>query len=545
MKRIPTSPLPQIARVAIRVSLVGDRGEGSDSGRELLSPDVQLDAARAYCQMHGLTLDVEASQAHQDLDQGAFRKDWRKRPGLMAHLKAAQEGRINHILFYKLSRMARNALDGLEIFEAFEAAGCTVHVIKEGIDTGTAVGRLVRTMLLAVAEMQGEDMADFARDSIQKRAREGKHHGSLPAWVVRTATGELEIVSTIAAAYTRMIALRLEGASYTKIAATLNREGYRKPNTSLWKNSDCASALSHDNRLRLTGHSILGRGLEEGDPKRIVTPGVFPPVMDEETATSLELLQRRYEQENTNRLARWTNSRSATTRWILSGLVRCPHCGGRLYSLTGGNGGDRRYYHCPQSRALPEDHPGAKTYLVNAQMLEEATLRTLRLALEHAPPLQNVVKPAKPSVEGQRQALTRQIDSLFELHARGVLVAEDFERRYTELAERRANLSQELDEQSSHIARGLAQAIADEVSPSQESLRQLILLLVARVECPDSGERAARRAEGRIDAANREPRREAVIWFQEGLFPWPFAHADLRTLAFKGARRVSFGTNQP
>ena len=67
------SDIIQPARVAIRVSFAGDRGNDSDSVREFLSPDIQLDAARAYCQIHGLTLDIEASREHQDLDQGACR----------------------------------------------------------------------------------------------------------------------------------------------------------------------------------------------------------------------------------------------------------------------------------------------------------------------------------------------------------------------------------------------------------------------------------------------------------------------------------------
>lgn len=537
-----TPNAPQLARVAIRVSFVGNRGEGSDSGREFLSPDLQLDAAKAYCQIHGLTLDIGASREHQDLDQGAFRRDWRKRPGLAAHLKAAQEGRVKHILFYKLSRMARNALDGLEIFEAFEAAGCTVHVIKEGIDTSTSVGRLLRTMLLAVAEMQGEDQSDFAKDAIRRRVASGKHHGTLPGWLRREGE-EIVFFEPFASALRRLVELRLSGLSYVHIARALNQEGHTKASGALWRNDDVAEYLSADARLKLAGNSILGVGLEEGDPGRVVTPGVFPSLLDEPTSAALAELQRRHEADPARgeRVRRWTNTRSASTRWLLSGLIWCPHCGGRLYSLTGGNSNSRRYYHCPQSRALADSHPGGKTYLVNAEHAEDAALLILHAGLAQTTRTpKKAAKAKKASTGPDATGIARQIDSLFELHSAGILETGDFERRYKDLLALRESLKTQEDEDGAIAALGIAKAIAGEESPTQEQLRQMILLLVDRVECPPSGEREARRAEGRTEAAARAPRRQLTLFPRSGIFDWVSAHIDLRTSAFQGEREIGF-----
>ena len=72
----------------------------------------------------------------------------------------------------------------------------------------------------------------------------------------------------------------------------------------------------------------------------------------------------------------------------------------------------------------------------------------------------------------------------------------------------------------------------------QEAVRQLILLLVSRVDCPDSGERAARLAQGRTDAAAHAPRREITLMPRPGLFRWKSAKIDLRTAAYTGAREI-------
>lgn len=551
---------PQTARVAIRVSLVGNRGEGSASGREFLSPDIQLDAARAYCAAHGLTLDEEASREHQDLDQSAFNKNWRARPGLAEHLRAAKAGEISHIIFYKLSRIARRTLDGLEIFQAFEEAGCAVHVIKDNIDTSTSAGRMIRTVLLGFAEQQAEDQSDQARDVIARRVKSGKHHGELPGWLERDDKGEVALREPYASALTRLVELRLSGMSGVKIAAQLNREGHRRVRGGLWTNSDVAEALAADNRLRLAGCSILGRGLAADDPERIVTPGVFPALLGEDTSAALEAVQRAHE-TNPDRNAktkRWSNARSASTRWLLSGLIWCPHCGGRLYSLTGGQtksddppevgistggGTGRRYYHCVASRSLPEKHPGGKTFLVNAVHAEEAVLLILSHALEEAPvppePKTKLAKTSKQSgLDRQLATLTRQIDSLFELHARGILTTEDFERRYQELAEQREALTKQEDEDNAPQVLAQAQRLAAQEVKTQETLRQLILLLVRRVDCPESGERAARLSEGRGDAAARAPRREITLHPCPGVFTWEKATLDLRTAAYTGPREI-------
>jgi hypothetical protein len=167
--------------------------------------------------------------------------------------------------------------------------------------------------------------------------------------------------------------------------------------------------------------------------------------------------------------------------------------------------------------------------LVLAQALEAAAV----------PPPKPLGQPNKTAgLQRQLAALSRQIDSLFELHGRGILTTDDFERRYQELAQQRTALTQQEDHESAADVLAQAQRLIRIEEPTQETLRQLILLLVARVDCPDSGERAARLAEGRTEAAARAPRRELTIHPRPNLFTWQTARLELRTLAFKGKREI-------
>lgn len=64
-----------------------------------------------------------------------------------------------------LSRLGRSAKNLLELMELFDRAGVAVLSMKEAIDTSTSVGRLLVTVLAALAQ--------FERDLTVERTKEG------------------------------------------------------------------------------------------------------------------------------------------------------------------------------------------------------------------------------------------------------------------------------------------------------------------------------------------------------------------------------------
>ncbi len=202
---------PKVARVYIRVSHQGERGKGPGTG-EFVSPDMQLGEARQYATLYlkSHTFDDESSVTHADIDTSASRIKWQKRAGLVAHLEAARRGEFNALIVFKLSRFARSAKEGLELFDLFEEAGCSIHCIKEQIDTATASGRMVRTILLAVAEMESANISDFVKALVRTRAQKGLIDGTPPFWISRNGSSEY-VVNDRAPDIRRLIDLRLQG----------------------------------------------------------------------------------------------------------------------------------------------------------------------------------------------------------------------------------------------------------------------------------------------------------------------------------------------
>lgn len=66
----------------------------------------------------------------------------------------------------KLDRIARSAVQGMELIQSMLDKGIIVHVLNMGLMDNTPSGRLIRNVMLAFAE--------FERDMIIERTREGK-----------------------------------------------------------------------------------------------------------------------------------------------------------------------------------------------------------------------------------------------------------------------------------------------------------------------------------------------------------------------------------
>ena len=95
------------------------------------------------------------------------------RPKLREILEFAREGDTIHI--HDFSRLARSTKDLLEIVELLNAKG--VHLIsnKESIDTSTPTGKLMLTMIGAIAEFERQNLLDRQREGIAIAKREGKY----------------------------------------------------------------------------------------------------------------------------------------------------------------------------------------------------------------------------------------------------------------------------------------------------------------------------------------------------------------------------------
>ena len=97
------------------------------------------------------------------------------RPELQKMLEYVREG--DTIYIHDFSRLARNTKDLLEIVERLENKGVILVSNKENIDTSTATGKLMLTMIGAIAEFERQNLLERQREGIAIAKREGKYKG--------------------------------------------------------------------------------------------------------------------------------------------------------------------------------------------------------------------------------------------------------------------------------------------------------------------------------------------------------------------------------
>jgi DNA invertase Pin-like site-specific DNA recombinase len=107
------------------------------------------------------------------------------RPQLEAALDFIREG--DTLIVTKLDRLARSTQHLLEIADRVKLKGADLHVLNLGVDTGSAAGKLLFTMIGAVATFEREMMLERQSEGIARAKQEGRYRGRKPTARARSA----------------------------------------------------------------------------------------------------------------------------------------------------------------------------------------------------------------------------------------------------------------------------------------------------------------------------------------------------------------------
>jgi DNA invertase Pin-like site-specific DNA recombinase len=167
----------------------------NDKGQD---PQMQLRELREYCQRRGWEI------AGEYVDIGVSgAKD--SRPELNRLMADAHKRKFDAIVVWRFDRFARSVSHLLKALETFQSLGVEFASYSESIDTSTPMGRMVYTILGAVAEMERELIRDRVRAGVRNARAKGKKLGR-PRVVVDGAA---------------VASLRAAGHSYRAVAAAL------------------------------------------------------------------------------------------------------------------------------------------------------------------------------------------------------------------------------------------------------------------------------------------------------------------------------------
>lgn len=99
------------------------------------------------------------------------------RPELDRMLKDAQQGSIERIIATKLDRLARSTINLLSIMQKLDTWKVAVEFLDQPIDTSTPMGKMMLTVLGAMAEFERELIRDRTNDGLAKAKAQGRVGG--------------------------------------------------------------------------------------------------------------------------------------------------------------------------------------------------------------------------------------------------------------------------------------------------------------------------------------------------------------------------------
>ena len=134
------------------------------------SPEMQLSELREHCARRGWEIFEEYIDAGVS---GA--KD--TRPELDRLMQDAHKRKFDVVLVWKFDRFARSVSHLLRALDTFRALRLEFVSLSESLDTATPAGRMVFTVLGAVAELERSLIAERVRAGLRNARAKGKRLG--------------------------------------------------------------------------------------------------------------------------------------------------------------------------------------------------------------------------------------------------------------------------------------------------------------------------------------------------------------------------------
>src|SRR5271163_4953651 len=101
------------------------------------------------------------------------------RPGLQRLLALINAGKVEAVIVAKLDRLTRSVKDSCGLLELLEKRNVALISVAESLDTGSAAGRLVITIMGAVIQWDREAIGERTRDALRHKRSQGQRVGNI------------------------------------------------------------------------------------------------------------------------------------------------------------------------------------------------------------------------------------------------------------------------------------------------------------------------------------------------------------------------------
>ena len=353
------------------------------------SLDAQRTRMKAYADFNDYEIVGEYEDAGKSGKSIEGRIQFRQ---MMEDVKSGKDN-ISYVLVFKLSRFGRNAADVLSTLQVMQDFGVNLICVEDGIDSSKDAGKLMISVLSAVAEIERENIRVQTMEGRIQKAREGKWNGGFAPYGYQLVNGKLEINEEEA------VAIRTIYDQYVNtdigsngISKYLENHGIRKIQRQngknplfdahlvrmILKNPVYCGKIAYGRRKTEKVHGTRNEYHLVEQENFLLVDGLHEAIIPEDVwnAAQAKLIAQAKKYEHVNK---GKNERTH----LLSGIVKCPICGAGMYGnksikykKDGTKYKDFFYYGC-KHRGMQRGHKCDYRKQIREELLDDAVAEVI------------------------------------------------------------------------------------------------------------------------------------------------------------------------
>jgi site-specific DNA recombinase len=272
--------------------------------------------------------------------------------------------------------------------------------LKQQVDTTSPHGKLLLTMLIALAQFEREMTCERTRDAVAARSERGLWNGGriLGLDLDPEHRGYLLVNESEAEAVRFAFETYIARGAYSETAAALNARGYRTKAYQSRRGAEHPGVL-----FRLTTVQYLLKNVAYIGKKAVRTPdggtalvdAAWPAIVDQALFDQAQQLMAANNRSNGNRARALKHTYASN-----AGLLWCGACGAAMEGRSGtGRLGQRYYYYACKNRDC--------NLRVVADEIEDAVLDRIRVLAQDGALLDRIVAATNQRLQRQRPGLIR------------------------------------------------------------------------------------------------------------------------------------------
>jgi site-specific DNA recombinase len=353
-----------------------------------LSISAQLKALREYAARNGHQIIkefVDEAESGKTTARPAFRE-------MIAYARRSQKP-FELILVWKYSRFARSREDSIVFKTMLRKNGVRVVSINEPAED-TPTGKLMEAMIESLDEFYSANLGEEVTRGLRESASRGFYVTPIAPYgyrKIKVKDGgkerpKLEIEPDQARIVTRIYNEALEGKGLINIVKQLNNDGIAAPRGKGWIKTTISKILTNE---AYTGTFLFGRDSIRDLPI-IKVENAIPAIVDKHTFSQVQNLLKA-------RTRVMIHPRRLTSRYLLSGLARCGHCGKALVGQDA-KSGKFTYYVC--GTLLKKGAGSCQTNYLVSQKFEKLVIDKIKEHVLNIENLTTLVKIVNEEMDG-------------------------------------------------------------------------------------------------------------------------------------------------